>query len=207
MNKLISRIALLAATIALAGCGSAADHSASSHLPACSGGAPRIQETTNGPWVCDNDGPINPSAATQPVSTQPTISGNCVVGYETYSPNAASNYGNFTPGSDQNVAPAVDVYGNSWPPITAYQLTLTDTSSVSTNLNQFVVVFYDSNDNAVGSGDQEQITGTIVPNQSLTWTESSQQSSEWPDGDSNNSDGSDNNIPSNAASCQLLQWG
>jgi hypothetical protein len=87
-----------------------------------------------------------------------------------------------------------DIGGTSYPPIPAYQLTLSNPSSATADITGFAVVFYDTGSNELGS-DRENVSETfLTPGQSLTWTE------ETSAGRGNAS------IPDGSATCSLVQW-
>jgi hypothetical protein len=182
-----SGIAAIALALALGGCGTT--HSQE---------APRINAAT-GAGTPAPGGPATP-APPSPVDTSATISGNCVMGYE--SPTIGSNgypqsdYSNFQAGPPKGST----IDGNYWAPAIAYQLTLTNDSGSTADVTGFAVVFYDASGAEAGS-DQQAGTGFITPGQSLTWTELASLAV-----DGSGDGGSDPNIPASAATCQLVQW-
>ncbi len=91
------------------------------------------------------------------------------------------------------------IAGTYYPPVPGYQLTITDTSGATADVNGFAVAFYDSNGQELGS-DRENVTETfITTEQSLTWTEYSTTDT------SGNSDSFGTaNIPTGATTCQMV---
>jgi hypothetical protein len=144
------------------------------------------------------DGPTTP-AAPSPVDTSASVTGHCVMGYE--SPTVDSNgfpqsdYSGFQAGPPEGSI----IDGNYWAPAMAYQLTLTNDSGNTADVAGFAVVFYDASGAEAGS-DQQDGTGFITPGQSLTWAELASRA---VDG---SGDGGVANIPIAAATCQLVQW-
>jgi hypothetical protein len=182
-----SGIAVAALALALGGCGTT--HSQE---------APRVNATT-GTDTPTMGGPVTP-APPSAVDTTATISGNCVMGYE--SPTIDSNgfpqgnYSSFQAGPPKGST----IDGNYRAPAMAYQLTLTNDSGSTADVTGFAVVFYDASRAEAGS-DQQAGTGFITPGQSLTWTELASLAV-----DGSGDGGSDPNIPAAAATCQLVQW-
>jgi hypothetical protein len=88
-------------------------------------------------------------------------------------------------------------------PSLAYQVTLTNTASSTADVTGFAVAFYDSTGDEAGSDQPNTQETFITSGQSLIWTEVST---------GNVADqstvgiGSDSNIPSDSASCQVVIW-
>ena len=127
-----------------------------------------------------------------PVSTLAQVTSTCVIGYIPTGQGAV-----FQQGTPQGQT----ISGTYYPPVPGYQLTITDNSSATADVNGFAVVFYDSNGNELGS-DRENVTETFITNgQSLTWTEYSATDT------SGNSDSFGRaTIPSGAATCAIVAW-
>jgi hypothetical protein len=91
------------------------------------------------------------------------------------------------------------ISGSYYPPVPGYQLTITDSSGATADVNGFAVVFYDSSGNELGS-DRENVTETFITNrQSLTWTEySATDTSGNPDSIGRAT------IPSGAVTCEMV---
>lgn len=154
---------------------------------------------------CDTSGPVYPPSnaittppAPLPVSTEANMTGNCVMGYESNTPDSQGNptgtYANFIPGPITSATVALA-------PALAYELTLVNTSLNTADVTGFAVVFYTSAGTEAGS-DQESAGSTfIVAGQSLTWTELSSKAT-----DGTGTGGTDGSIPAGAATCQIIQW-
>ena len=188
------RVALIAGIFVLVGAGVAAAYLAGRQP----GGHPAGQRPAAATKPAAIAVPASPNASPpppSPVATSASLTGNCVMGYETF--NAATYaYGRFHAGSP----PAST--GRGYGPALAYQLTLTNDSSNTADVAQFAVVFYDSTGAEAGSDTQYLLQDTfITPAQSLTWTEMSNTAT-----NGTGTGGTDHSIPANAASCQLVQW-
>lgn len=127
-----------------------------------------------------------------PVSTAATVTSSCLMGYIPTAQGAVFQQG--TP-QGQTIA------GTYYPPVPGYQLTITDTSGATADVNGFAVVFYNSNGQELGSG-QENVTETfITTGQSLTWSEYSATDT------SGNSDSFGTaTIPAGATTCGMVAW-
>jgi hypothetical protein len=131
-------------------------------------------------------------AAPGPVSTLATVASRCVMGYIPTGQGAV-----FLQGTPRGQT----ISGAYFPPIPGYQLTITDSSSPTADVNGFAVAFYDSDGNELGS-DRENVTETFITSgQSLTWTEYSATNAS---GDSDSFGRA--TIPSGAAACHMVAW-
>ena len=93
------------------------------------------------------------------------------------------------------------IQGTYYPATVGYQLTVTNNSANTADINGFAVVFYDSTGSELGS-DREDVTETfLTTGQSLTWTEYSA-----TDTQGNASNLGHANIPAGSATCQIVEW-
>ena len=119
---------------------------------------------------------------TAPASPTASLTGDCELGYLPSGQGAM-----FIPGAPQGQT----IDGTYWPPILAYELTLTASGDSSTaDVNDFAIAFYDSAGNELGSDSQDVAETFLTPGQSLTWTVNANNAS----------------IPSGAATCSLVEW-
>jgi hypothetical protein len=93
------------------------------------------------------------------------------------------------------------INGSYYPPIPGYQLTITDSSAATADIDGFAVVFYDSSGTELGSDKEDVTEQFITAGQSLTWTEYSP-----TDTAGNTHDFGRATISSGAATCQLVTW-
>jgi hypothetical protein len=85
--------------------------------------------------------------------------------------------------------------------VPGYQLTMTDSSAATVDVDGFAVVFYDPAGTELGS-DKENVTEQfITAGQSQTWTEYSP-----TDAAGGSHDFGDATVPAGAATCQLVTW-
>lgn len=148
--------------------------------------------------------PTPTAPAPSPVSTQATLSGRCAMGWEWDSNGTSSADGIFRAGaypSSGAFAPG----SSSGDPVLAYRLMLTNKSAVTADVAGFAVAFYDASGTEARS-DEETASGFITPGQSLTWTVIEDQSVSGYGDDPNQQLAQTGNIPSGAATCQLVQW-
>ena len=152
--------------------------------------------------------PPTPPAASAPpapgpVSTQAAVTGSCVIGYELpYDNDGSAVWGTFTAGS-----PSAGYTVDGSAPAVAYQVTLTNGGSSTAEVNGFVVAFYDTNGNELGSDEPIVQDEFLTAGQGLTWTEVS--GTDTAGGGVSVTNGSqDNNIPSggSAATCTMIEW-
>jgi len=133
-----------------------------------------------------------PPPAPGPVSTQATVTSNCVMGFIPTGQGAV-----FVAGAPQSQT----ISGTYYAPVPGYQLTMADSSAMTVDVDGFAVVFYDSAGTELGS-DKENVTEQfITAGQSLTWTEYSP-----TDTAGGSHDFGDATIPAGAATCQLVTW-
>jgi hypothetical protein len=94
--------------------------------------------------------------------------------------------------------------GTNYYPVIGYQLTLTNKSTMTADINGWVIAFYDSSGQELGSDQQVIGDEFLTRGQSLTWTRYAPDDT---DGNSQNF-GDDQSIPADgsAASCQIAQW-
>ncbi len=125
--------------------------------------------------------------APAPVSSTARLSGHCVTGFVTLDPetNQPTDFSEF-PGSTAYPS-GTEVQGG-------YQLTLTDTSSVTAEVGSFSVVFY-SHGAEIGSDSAGPFNEFITQGQSLTWTEATNVMNVGSEGAVNT-----------AATCALVSW-
>ena len=126
--------------------------------------------------------------APSPVSTEATVSSTCAPGV------TDTTTGQFSPVSSTSVLPSEDT------PEGAYQVTLTNTSSVTADVTGFAVVFYDGSGTETGST-SNYVSEFITPGQSLTFTEN-----DWTNLSSAPFAAGSNGAVDAAATCQLVQW-
>jgi hypothetical protein len=139
-----------------------------------------------------------------PVSSSPTATGTCTIGYEAASEGTGGGVAAyfFNPGP----MPLENNQGTENPDIYAYQVTITNNSNLTDPVTGFSVILNDSDGNEIGSDQQEwDMPQYISPGQSLTWTEYSEAGSSGSIAAAVGNE--DDNLPaSGVASCQFLQW-
>jgi hypothetical protein len=143
-----------------------------------------------------------------PVSTTATLNGTCTMGYEAANTNSSGNiaYGPFTAGQPPG---PVTIGSERYTATVAYQVSLTNTGTVTAEASGWAVAFYDANGNELSS-DQESAGDTfITASQTLTWTMYSGTDLAGyglsGDGGTGSQDG---NVPAtgDATTCSFLQW-
>jgi hypothetical protein len=193
---------VVAAVILIAGCGGSAQPYATRSSPSsCAASVRAADPSLTAPQVRGACATPSSPPPPSPAATSARLAGNCVMGYENNTPDqwggVTNQYSGFTAGAPQGAT----IGGNHYAPALAYQLTLTDGSSSTAEVDGFAVVFYDSSGTEAGSDQQQAQPSFIVPGQSLTWTELANTAT-----DGSGDGGSDGNIPANAAACDLVQW-
>jgi hypothetical protein len=168
--KLTRTLALGALALTLAGCGTAAaaQHPAPAvtktakppaPLPACPGGAPRVQGAPGGPLVCDPDGPVTPPpspAWTPPPVPSSPVSIACLVGYD------VENYSTDTYSFNAGPVPA----GQDYQRDTRCGVTVSASATGPVTVLGVNVAWFDSTGAEVGSG-SIPMNQTIVPGQTM----------------------------------------
>lgn len=142
-----------------------------------------------------------PEPSASPVSAAATVTGNCVMGYENNTPDAYGGVSNSYSGFQAGDPEGVTIAGNTYAPALAYQLTVTNNSAATAEVNGFAVVFYDSAGTELSSDTRQGFDQFITTGQSLTWTELADRAM-----DGAGDGGNDPNIPVAAHTCQLVQW-
>ncbi|MGC1783607.1 MAG: hypothetical protein WA708_13875 [Acidobacteriaceae bacterium] len=148
-----------------------------------------------------------------PVSTSPTLTNQCQAGYESASGTSSTvsysfEVGQIPLGNDQEIG------GTLYPDIPAYQVTLTNSGSVTAAVNGFVVVLSDEGGSEIGS-DQVGPWGTpqyLTPGQSLSWVQYSSSAYGNAPGTYGIEGNQDASVPADIptdggmVSCQFLEW-
>ncbi len=151
-----------------------------------------------------------PPVSTQPAPgalvTQDSVTGWCIAGNEPAYANSNGTvaYGPFNPGQPFGY---VTIAGSQYAPTLAYRLNLTNRGAAAAAVHGFVVAFYDSSGQELGSDQETFDTPTyITSGQSLAWTLYSGRNTL---GNAVSGDGSgtkDDNIPAGAFTCQMVEW-
>jgi hypothetical protein len=187
IKRLVALGASALVVLAMAGCGTPSPSiavSSSHHKPQTADGfTPNpVTETTQ---------PGQPG----PVSGQARLVGACLMGSMPTGQGAV-----FVPGPPQTQT----ISGQSYYPVVGYKLTLINKGTDTADVTGWVVAFYDSNGNELGS-DQETISDEFLTGgQEFQWIRYAPTDT---DGNSQNF-GDDSSIPSDgsAYNCQLVEW-
>ena len=187
MNRKLAGLAAIG--LLVSGCATTATQGHNGSLPSCPSGEPRIQETSNGPWVCDPDGPVTPSPTVQQ-STQDDPSFTCQTGYVNIPPGPVI-YGTAPSGSAtfQTTEPVVDTADSySLADYAAMEISITANQTVQ--VTSVDVVWYTSAGQELSSNtfniDQLITVGQTLP---FVFDQTS-----------------DPAPPSDAASCSIVTW-
>lgn len=151
---------------------------------------------------CTNGaGTPNPAAHTttpppaKGVSSAAVLHGTCVMGYIPTGQGAVFNQG---PPQSQVIS------GTTYPPVIGYQVTFANQGSSTAEVTGWVVAFYDSSGQELGSDEETAKATFITAEQSLTWTEYATTDT----AGGQQSFGSDSSIPADgsAATCQVINY-